>query len=387
MQTSWSFYPGLSWDIDLEELHTDPMTGLGNLFACLNDLHERFGDAPCPSASYLMLADIDDLSRVNDTSGRSAGDRALMLARATLLDAIDGGESLFRFSRDTFALIGRLDRTGAENLGHLVRRTYRERSVDVFGEDHAPTLSVGVAVTEDALCSVGEIISAANQALYTAKRQGGDTVVITEAATRTPGEREDPQAELLTVFSGQILETLNVLADVGEMALTDPLTGLPNQRAGASYLAKAVVEAEARSTPLSTLLVDGDRLREYNNRFGYNRGNQMILDLTDILSESKRTTDFLARWFLGDEFLLVLPDTDSRQALQVAERIRRCVQEEASTWEIPITISIGTATYPQDATKPSELISLAQDACSEAKRRGKNCVVQSRDAAGCEHRG
>ena len=103
----------------------------------------------------------------------------------------------------------------------------------------------------------------------------------------------------------------------------------------------------------------------------------MIVNLAAILRESKRCEDFLARWFMGDEFLLVLPGTALSDARRVAERMRKKVRTISRKWEIPITISIGIACYPENGESLSQLLISAQQACFAAKEWGRNCTVSA----------
>jgi len=366
--------------VDAEALHTDPMTGLENLFGCLKRLQRELEEPRDDTSrlTYLTLADVDQLTDVNERSGRVTGDEILMLARATLLDVSRDQDSVYRFSRDEFAMLGRASWEEAEDLAQRAVKKFAGRARDITAAGQPPaTLSAGLAVTgEGPPPSVGELIFAASTALHGSKIRGGGSVTVLPVAARKPGERESPPAELLTLFSRRILDTLNIAVDAGEMALTDPLTSLPNHRAAVLHLRRKLPELLAEDPPFSLLLADGDSLKKYNERFGYAAGNEMIVSLARILTEGKREEDFLARWFVGDEFLLVLPGADRCAAARAAERLRRTVQEKTAEWQIPVTISIGTATAPNDGKKMEQLLHLAQEACAAAKRRGKNCVVQ-----------
>jgi len=367
--------PGL---FNLQEVYTDPLTGLGNLFSCLSELAAAFQrPAAGNSQLYLLLLDVDGLTQINELLGTGSGDEALLLVKTTLLDVAAGQARSYRFGLDEFAVV--TWSPGADQVLECARAIvaqYHTWAEALFPPPCCPTISVGVAGVDCAQSSIGELVALANAALYRAKQKGGNCV---ELAHGRPGSAHRREANLLTLFAGRILETLDIVANVGQMALTDPLSGLPNQRAAEHYLLQACDPVASRGTPTSLILLDGDHLKDYNDRFGYNRGNQMIRDLVTILQRVKRKDDFLARWFVGDEFLLILPDTDHEAALQVAERLRRTVEKATASWELPVTVSIGVATYPTDGGRMELLMQVVQEACAEAKRRGKNCVVSARE--------
>ncbi len=355
----------------------DPLTGLGNLFSCLVELDHYCAAAGSESDPFfLALVDVDALGDVNEQMGPSVSDQLLLLTKTAMLDTLGTQGKVFRFALDSFAAVGTVSPDDLDQLTHELAETFCDRCADVLGSEQPFTLSIGgTAVTHS--CSLGEVILCANRALHEARDQGGTSVQIRPLPPSRAGDRESPAGSMLSVFGRQILDTLNIVVDVGEMAMTDPLTGLPNQRAAELHLRKILSSGDGDTLPLSVLLIDGDRLKEHNTRYGYSGGNVMMKTLAETLQNSKRSSDFLARWFVGDEFLVVLPGTDADSARQVAERMRLKVREATRNWELPITISIGTATSPDDGERMSDLITVAQQACLVAKERGKDTVVTS----------
>ena len=368
---------GPSRTVDLEELYVDPLTGLGNLFSCLVELDTycaRGGSVSDPF--FLALVDVDALGTANERMGSSTSDQLLLLTKTSMLDTLGTQGKVFRFALDSFAAVGKASLEGLDQLSHELAETFFDRCVDVLGTEGSFTLSIGGSVVTHG-CSLGEVILSANRALHEARDQGGNSVKIRSLPPSRAGDRESPAGSMLSVFGRQILDTLNIVVDVGEMAMTDPLTGLPNQRAAELHLRKMLTSGNGDTLPLSVLLIDGDRLKEHNTRYGYSGGNVMMKKLAETLQDSKRSSDFLARWFVGDEFLVALPGTDGDSAKQVAERMRRKVRDVTRDWDLPITISIGTATSPDDGDRIADLITVAQQACLVAKERGKDTVVSS----------
>ena len=157
---------------------------------------------------------------------------------------------------------------------------------------------------------------------------------------------------------------------------TDRLTKIGNRMALDQYLVAAHQDSVKLHRPLSILLIDVDHFKPYNDQFGHPAGDEVLQQVAALLYDSCRTTDFAARYG-GEEFMLILPETTARTALQVADRLRRSIEEE----QFPnrkITISIGVARMiPRKGEAPlsvSELISRADQALYQAKGAGRNQV-------------
>jgi diguanylate cyclase (GGDEF)-like protein len=121
-------------------------------------------------------------------------------------------------------------------------------------------------------------------------------------------------------------------------------------------------------------LIDGDDLKRYNE-ISYSVGDEMIRDLAHTQQSHLRGGDFLARWRMGDEFLLIMPGTPVEGAVVVGERVRSAVELESQTWPLPVTISAGLAAYPGHGESMSDLLVQAEEAKNTAKASGKNQVV------------
>jgi len=157
-----------------------------------------------------------------------------------------------------------------------------------------------------------------------------------------------------------------------ELATTDTLTGLRNRRAFERALDQELAIAERRVTPLSLLIVDADHFKRINDNHGHAAGDQALQTLARLLEGVARTIDFVAR-VGGEEFAILLPNTDEAGALAVAERMRSAVAE--APWpDAPLTVSIGSATLLRGETATS-LGTRADQALYSAKENGRNCVV------------
>jgi diguanylate cyclase (GGDEF)-like protein/putative nucleotidyltransferase with HDIG domain len=165
-----------------------------------------------------------------------------------------------------------------------------------------------------------------------------------------------------------------------EEARVDPKTGLFNAR----YFATALEDELARSArfdrPTALLMADLDLLREVNNSYGHLAGDAVLRGIADVFRTQLRHFDVPAR-FGGEEFSILLPETSPEQAREIAERIRRAVAErdfevETSDSPIRVTVSIGVACFPQDASDSNELIHQADLAVYRAKLQGRNRVLE-----------
>ncbi|MEX2557130.1 MAG: sensor domain-containing diguanylate cyclase [Actinomycetota bacterium] len=171
---------------------------------------------------------------------------------------------------------------------------------------------------------------------------------------------------------------------VRDMAKRDPLTGLLNhgefQRVLASESGRLERFSSLRTSGhrLSLLLIDIDRFKLLNDRYGHPSGDAVLRKVADAINDAVRSFDVVARYG-GEEFAVVLPETDEEGALQVAERVRQAVANTVAAPKLGprrrITVSIGSATAPSDGSNPAELIAAADDALYRAKDMGRNRVT------------
>jgi len=172
-----------------------------------------------------------------------------------------------------------------------------------------------------------------------------------------------------TIVEHEILEVLE------HRSVTDPLTGLFNRYHFEATLKREAARCLRHKAPLSLLLMDVDQLKAVNDRWGHQTGDEMLARVAGAIRDSLRGCDIGSRYG-GDEFAVILPDTDAPAARLVAERI--CAKAEAPDASINVTVSGGLAELSPAATSPSEarLIAAADRALYLAKGRGGNCVVE-----------
>ena len=164
-----------------------------------------------------------------------------------------------------------------------------------------------------------------------------------------------------------------------DLAITDALTGLHNRRYMESHLATLIEQATARGKPLAALLIDIDFFKSVNDTYGHDAGDDVLRDFALRLKKSIRGIDLACRYG-GEEFVVIMPETDVAVAAMVAERLRRkiaaepfAIQREART--IPVTISIGLAALRSGADNGASILKRADEALYRAKRDGRNRVV------------
>jgi len=169
-----------------------------------------------------------------------------------------------------------------------------------------------------------------------------------------------------------VLANLRNLALSQARALTDGLTGLPNRRSIDDTLKRMAAHAGRSSSPLGAVLFDLDHFKQVNDLFGHEKGDEVLAALGVALTGNLRASDFAGR-FGGEEFILLLPDTDRDGAVIVAENMRQAIAGlEVAGVSRAITASFGVAALPDDAAGPAQLLRAADRALYLAKSRGRN---------------
>jgi diguanylate cyclase (GGDEF)-like protein len=147
----------------------------------------------------------------------------------------------------------------------------------------------------------------------------------------------------------------------------DELTGLPNRRSWADRLTEELSRSRRlRGRPGCLLIVDMNDLKGLNDRFGRAMGDLALRETARVLRGALRTPDVCCRTG-GDEFMILLPETDSAGARPVIARVRAAVMREGASRDLPISVSVGAASWPHDGHEPAELIAAADRALESQK--------------------
>lgn len=163
-----------------------------------------------------------------------------------------------------------------------------------------------------------------------------------------------------------------------ELAILDPLTKLHNRRYFHTHLASLMNDTLARGAAVSLLVIDMDHFKRINDQHGHDSGDEVLRECAERLRKVVRGIDIVAR-FGGEEFVIVMPDTETFAASRVAERIRQSIEKtpfiiQDGAKSLDLTVSIGVATAGEGFDSPDRLFKMADEALYEAKRAGRNQV-------------
>ncbi len=206
----------------------------------------------------------------------------------------------------------------------------------------------------------------------------------------TLSSKNQALVEMNRELEAKIHERTHELAEansrLAQLAVTDGLTGLYNHRHLHERLALEVERSARNGLPLSLLMFDVDHFKHYNDHHGHPAGDDVLRTVARLLTEGRRANDMVARYG-GEEFSVILVDTAKFTAAKLAERIR----ERVATHPFPfserqpgghLAISVGVASFPDDAADPDTLLKAADSALYAAKHAGRDCVVLAPSAHG-----
>lgn len=261
----------------------------------------------------------------------------------------------------------RIDKVGARVIGEI--------------DDVMTVLSEALGMTG----AYDASLSGATEQLSSAKSREQIRTIVA-ALLRSTGEMRDTNKALedrLTLSKNEISNLQQSLEAIRAESLTDPLTGLGNRKYFDRMIGMAVQSALASGEPLSLLLFDIDHFKSFNDSYGHLTGDQVLRLVGLSLKQTIKGQDITARYG-GEEFAVVLPNTALRQALTVADHIRRAVMakelKKKSTGEMlgRVTISVGVSMLKQ-GDDTDALIERADACLYAAKRNGRNRVICEAD--------
>jgi two-component system cell cycle response regulator len=244
--------------------------------------------------------------------------------------------------------------------------------VVVHSRDEIGEMADRFNAMQDEIAQAARSLDGAREGLRAARRQ----------LVSQNDELESWSSQLEQRVSQRTAELQRAHDELAALATTDPLTGLPNHRALVSAVERELAAAARADRVVSVLFIDIDHFKTLNDTLGHAAGDATLRELAALMRGVLRSADTVGRWG-GEEFIAVLPETTSPQALDLAERMRSAVAEHRlDEYGITgVTCSIGTATFPGDGHDRATLIDRADRAMYAAKRMGRNQSFAASDPA------
>ena len=185
-------------------------------------------------------------------------------------------------------------------------------------------------------------------------------------------------AEAMAYQFGLAIERASLFEQVNHLAITDPITGLYNYRKLARDMERELVRSRRYRRPFSFIMADIDLFKQINDEYGHLAGDKALREIARVLEEGRREVDRVYR-YAGDEFCLLLPETDLPEAFELAEKLRRTVAEldipvDGRREPVHATISLGVTAFSDALSLVDDLISEADQALYTAKESGRNSV-------------
>jgi diguanylate cyclase (GGDEF)-like protein len=245
-------------------------------------------------------------------------------------------------------------------------------------EDIAPTFGF---YTYGEFCSVNTDVSLLNSTMVAVSMREGINSLNRELPRKADKNRDkDPYSnqhsrivKRLVKFISTVTEELREAnAEITKLSLTDKLTQLSNRMKLDMTLEELKKLFKRYHQTFSVILLDVDHFKKVNDQYGHLVGDEVLKTISHILSSNIRSTDVAGRWG-GEEFLVVVPNSDIDNAYQLAEKIRLAIENKEFPVVERVTVSIGVSTYQRDETI-SELVSRADNALYAAKNAGRNMV-------------
>jgi diguanylate cyclase (GGDEF)-like protein len=349
-------------------VRTDALTNSGNhvnFFDWLINIQSKSPFTPFT----LVSTNLRGLKALNQKSGRQAGDTALRWAANVIRD--HSKETPFRMGSEFIAIITNGSPQNQAAAVKSIYETLNTKAPTVHLQQPAGEV-IGISFVEQSQCSPENILSAYYGALFFLQQKPELSFKMFDARQMSP----------VTGFMQYVVtHTISRFASIGNMldqsnqlAFTDPISNLPNARAAVIKLQEIIEQAQSEKTTFSILIVDGDNLRAYN-QLSYIGGDDMIQRLGETLKSEIRPTDYIARWRKGDQYLVILPNSNAQSGAAVGERMRVAIEKASKEWMIRTSISVGVAGCPQHGRTVPKLIEVATGALNRAKELGKNRVA------------
>jgi diguanylate cyclase (GGDEF)-like protein len=344
----------------------DLLTGCWNLVSFTKGIQTNFGNEDLRPMTLIGL-DVHQLRRINRYQGFEHGDQLLRWLGIALRDEM--GNIVYRIAGDAFVIVS-VDGSATANdnrardlferLNYQAKQLSAEIPVVRMGVIHFPAgTSLNTALVWKNLNELMELIDEAEPfKIFEAEPLGDNPAMI----------------RAIELMAERILSLGYMLNVTFRLAYTDPVGNLPNMIATQRKLDLTLAESISKGEVFSLFLIDGDDLKRYNT-VSYAAGDKLISQVSSVLVTAMRPNDFVGRWRFGDEFIVILPHTHSKDAANLADGVRAAIEETSRAWMFPVTVSIGVVEYPTHANTVDELIAQAEQALKSAKVAGKNRII------------
>ena len=343
----------------------DLLTGCYNLVSFSKALDYNFKNEMLESVS-LIVVDLYQLRDINRTKGFDYGDSLLRWLGIAIKD--ETGARVYRLSGDNFVAVLMGKNKTHQDIAHKLFDRLNSEAQQL--ELNLPVVRMAVIqFPEGARLNPAVVWKNLNEKMELT--HAGESFQIFPADT---SEADATTLHAIELMARRIESLGGTLQYTFRLAYTDPVSNAPNMLAIQRKLDLALSEAILEQKHLSICLIDGDSLKRYNSK-GYAAGDDVIRKITNTLSAALRPSDFLGRWRMGDEFIIILPATTVEQAGMVGERLRASIETASLGWLFPTTISIGISYYPKHGYTAGQLIDAAEKALTLAKDAGKNRVM------------
>lgn len=346
---------------------TDLLTGCNNLVSFTEALSNNFENT-VPTPLSLVAVDVHNLRSVNELKGRPFGDSLLRWFGFAIKDIT--GASVYRVSGDDFVavLVGETHEAHADKARTLFDRLNKD--AEQFGLIPPVARVTVFHFPEKTRLDAAVVWKYLNEKHNFSASEQQFRVIEVDGSLKMSYDT----GQAIVLMARRITDLGYMLENTFGLAYTDPISGSPNMLAIQHKLDLALNEAAPKGRPFSICLIDGDDLRRYNT-IGYAAGDEVIRKLHTALTSALRPNDFLGRWRMGDEFIILLPDTNLEQAALIGERLRAAVERASEKWLYPTTISVGIANFPLHGNTTIALLQCAEQSLKTAKTEGKNKVA------------
>jgi len=329
---------------------------------------EIFG-AEAPKLSYLAGEKIGRKLNIDSVDGLASRLELMGLARVVVINSSDTGGKrnriVIRFKESAVSF-------GIAFLGEPICHFEAGLLAGILEKIHKRKITV----TETKCVAMGHEYCQFESDL--SEKQRASKVISENALSLDYSEENIQLLSTLAAHTVAALENATRYEHTKKMVITDTLTKTYNYGYFQSRLKEEIQRAERQGQIFSLVMVDLDGFKQLNDRFGHPSGDRILKETAHIIKESIRGIDILCRYG-GDEFALILPQTDKQETIKVLERMRTEIEEHNFTTavkeevgELKLTASFGCAMYPQDSTYSEQLIEQADQALYDAKKSGRN---------------